>query len=150
MTATTTMHRPGHPDDAPAALYLALLVLTVAILGLFATAAGGCSTVTPDPVPAPAVASFDGSALNSGILRFDQAAGAFVVTPHFVERYAALVRTYGDSRDSLTGLPYFTPALPLGFGLSEAPAAGEYHITPAAMAAFVKMNTWRRSGRQPR
>lgn len=146
---TTTMHRPGHPDDAPAALYLALLLLSCVILGLFASAGSGCSTVTPDATPAPAVASFDGGDLNSGILRFDAPLGGFVVTPHFVERYAALTRTYGDSTDPLTGLPFFSPALPLGFGLSQA-ATGEHVITPAGMACFVRMNTWRRSGRAPR
>lgn len=149
MTPTTTMHRPGHPDDAPAALYLALLLLTVAVLGLFASASSGCSTVTPPPAPAAQVASFDQGDATSGILRYDSRAAGYIVTARFVQRYEALVAVYGDAKDSLTGLPYFLPALTRGYGLRLS-ETGEYVMTAEAMTYFVRMNQWRRSGRAPR
>jgi hypothetical protein len=123
-----------------------LLTIVTFLAALFAIAATGCTTVTPAAVEAHQ-ASWDGADQTSGILRAE--AGGFVVTARFVERYDALVRIYGDASDRLTGLPYFSPALTLRYGLSQSPA-GEYALSPEAMTYFVRMNQWRRAGRQPK
>lgn len=107
----------------------------------------GCtSTVTPDVVQSEQ-ASWDGAQRNSGVVRVDQELGGFVVTERFAQRYAALVAVYGDARDGLTRLPYFTPALKAGHGISK--RGDEWVMTPEAMAAFLKMNAWRKAGRSP-
>lgn len=122
-------------------------IIATSLLLACSLALGGCigSTVTPDAVVSEQ-ASFDGAQQNSGILCVRD--GAFVVTEHFVERYNALIAIYGDSKDSLTRLPYFVPALKRGHGVSQ-DEAGAWVMSAQAMSHFLKMNAWRKAGRFP-
>lgn len=113
-----------------------LCILTLALVGC-------TTTVTPPPVPAHE-ASWDGSERNSGVISTDNQ--GFLVTPAFVSRYKALIKIYGDSTDDITGLPFFTPPLSSDFGLSQ--ENNQWHISPAGMAAMIRMSQWKRAGRQ--
>jgi hypothetical protein len=91
------------------------------------------STVTPARVEATQ-ASFDGTEQNSGILGTQP--GGFLVTAHFRDRFNALVADYGRA---------FAPALQRDEGLRPADG-GCWFIDAGAMARFVRMNAWRKSG----
>lgn len=112
--------------------------LNVAALALL-LAAGACtSTITPDRVTSEA-ASFDGNEQNSGVIAATPA--GYIVTPHFVARYNALAKIYGDR---------FQPALLPDAGvtalLSNPP---QLVIDREHMVKFLEMNAWNKMGKTP-
>lgn len=119
--------------------YLLLVLLCLVQVGCL-------STVVPKPVHSEQ-ASFDGVERTSGVVQFSSELGGFIVTDNFVRRYDALVDIYGNTKDSLTRLPYFAPALVRRYGVSQ--TRGMWIITPDAMTKFVRMNQWRKAGRVP-
>lgn len=107
------------------------------LLIAFFLVVGGCtSTVTPGIVESHQ-ASYDGNAQNSGVISSD--AQGFLVTPHFHDRWTALVRTYG--RD-------FKPAINLDDGWTDN-RDGTWRVDKQRMVFFIEMNGWLRSGLKP-
>jgi hypothetical protein len=106
-----------------------LTVLTFLVLA-------GCSTVVPKTIDAN-VASFDGNEQNSGILRSTPA--GYVITPHFRDRYNALIDVYGD--DFLVHLKRDEGITPL--------SPTELLIDRQHLDKFLEMLAWQRSGLAP-
>lgn len=94
----------------------------------------GCGTVVPTTVPS-ASASFDGNDQNSGIVAARP--DGFAVTPHFRDRYNALIARYG--RD-------FAVPLRVDGGLTH---NGQWIIDRQHLAKFLEMSAWSRAGLQP-
>jgi hypothetical protein len=98
----------------------------------------GCvSTTVPQRVEA-SQASFDGGAQNSGIIL--STATGFVVTTHFRERYNAMIAVYGGD---------FVPPLKPDAGIAPI-GEDRWLISKEGMVRFVEMNTWRKSGLNPK
>lgn len=96
----------------------------------------GCtSTVTP-PVPKAAVASFDGTNQNSGVISVTKGVG-IEVTPYWRERYNAYVPLYGR---------WTIPAVKLDAGLTPL-SNGNYFATAQAQVNMRMMNDERKKGR---
>ena len=106
----------------------ALFVVSIAITG--------CFTVTPKPVDAQD-ASFDDNEQNSGII--SKNANGYVVTPHFHDRWVALVAVYG--RD-------FKPAIDAKIGWLDLGNA-TWLVDKQRMVQFIEMNRWKTSGFKP-
>lgn len=96
----------------------------------------GCSTVVPTPAPTPNMPSWDGGALNSGIIAV-QPSGEFLVTAHLRARYNGLIAVYGNR---------FIPALQEDAGCVSVDGA-TWRMTPEAMSNFATMCQWKRMGR---
>lgn len=109
------------------------LIAAIIVLG-FVTA---CTTVVPKPVDTD-VASFDGNDQNSGIIRATSA--GYVVTPHFRDRYNALVAVYGKD---------FTVPLKRDAGLAKL-SPTEWLIDRQHLVQFLDMAAWQRSGLPPK
>ena len=105
--------------------------LALLLVGL---ALAGCNTVIPGTVPS-ASASFDGNVQNSGIV--EARAEGFVVTPHFRDRYNALIAVYG--RD-------FAVPLRVDDGLTH---NGQWVIDRQHLSQFLEMSAWSRAGLKP-
>ena len=73
-----------------------------------------CTTVHQKPVEGQQ-ASFDGADQNSGIIA--KVPGGYIVTPHFRDRYNALIDAYGAAKFA-NGAPVFTPKLHRDDGIS--------------------------------
>lgn len=93
--------------------------------------------------------SFDGNKQDSGLISVSES-GA-IVTQKFIERYDAMIGIYGDELD-------FLPPLKPGEGVSEAPKEEQeknssrgqvYLMSREALVNFIKMNQWRKAGREP-
>lgn len=105
-----------------------ILSLLLGFTLLFQTACVSSLTIRPTPVVATQ-ASLDGNVANSGAVA--ETPDYAVVTPHWVERYNALVKIYGKR---------WTPPLrPI------APAVGEQHVTLQQSADFSALNRYRKS-----
>lgn len=113
-----------------ALLLVGLLVLTPILTSC-------ASTITP-PTVTPQQASFDGNDQNSGIIRYTPA--GFLVTPHFRDRYNALVDTYGRT---------FKPELEHDAGMKPATDGTNWTVDAQHMADFVTMNLKKKSGISP-
>jgi len=111
----------------------AALLGLVVFLAFWST---GCGTVVQSQVHAQN-ASFDGGAATSGILQLEP--GGAIVTAHFRERYAELVKLYGTK---------FLPALDPEQGFAPADN-GSFRITSQTLEHFLIMAEWRRMGRPP-
>jgi hypothetical protein len=90
-------------------------------------------TVAPAPIVSTQ-ASFDGNAQNSGYLGYNE--HGFLVTPGYLQRYDALLETYGSR---------LTPKRAPGDreGISEEPP--NYRITGEVRMRFWRMNQWRKA-----
>lgn len=112
-----------------------------------------CSLLKADPIipvpPKDQKASFDGNAQDSGIV--EATAEGFIVTARFVDRYNAMIDTYGSE-------PEFLPPLVKNTGVTPAPAdiAAKHPtrgplslMSKQAMVWFIKLNQWRKMGRVP-
>lgn len=93
--------------------------------------------------------SFDGNKQDSGLISVSDS-GA-IVTQRFVDRYDAMIGVYGDEPD-------FLPPLKPGQGVSEAPKEEQkknsnrgqvYLMSREALVHFIKMNQWRKMGKEP-
>lgn len=116
-----------------------VLVLLLVVAGFAWLLAGCWTTVTPCEVAPPATASFDGNTQNSGIIALQ--VNGYLVTPHFRDRYNALVGQYGNQ---------FTPPLHTDVGLIGPDGAGDYLIDREHMVQFLEMTAWQRMGRLPK
>ena len=106
---------------------------------LLAVSLSGCGTaltVAPSNVSTKQ-ASWDGGSQNSGII--ESIPGGFIVTPHFLARYAALVDKYGRN---------FVPRLVSDEGITTN-ASGDIIIDAEHMTYFLRMNAWEKSGIAP-
>jgi len=109
-----------------------------------------CSTKTVIPVVIKDTKpSFDGNKQDSGLISVSDA-GA-IVTQRFVDRYNALIGAYGDE-------PEFLPPLVENQGVVPAPAAEQernadrgqiYLMEKGTLVHFIRMNQWRKAGREP-
>lgn len=116
-----------------------ILVLLSVFLLVSLTA---CRTISGVYIPetvSSSTASFDQGQQTSGILEELPDGSGYVVTPHFVERYDALVALYGKR---------FTPELKKGEGLRVL-EGGKIGIDNERMVKFLVMNKWRKSGIAP-
>lgn len=109
-----------------------MLALSYALLGMMLAA--GCGTVTPKLVTSSGP-SWDGSALNSGTIGFVTNGTVLYieVTPHWRDRYNAMIATYGGR---------FKPALTPDYGLTR--LSTNSLVTPEAYRKFCQMNRWRK------
>lgn len=113
--------------------YVKVLVFAV-IANILLIQNTGCITSTPLPeTVVPEQISFDGDEQNAGIIGFTEDEG-FEVTPHFRNRFNALVRVYGDR---------FHPRLRRDQGLTKL-ENGNWRINRQSMVYFLDMNQWRR------
>jgi hypothetical protein len=112
------------------ALLSSLLLLSVVV---------GCSTLSTQPTIIQPISaetetpSYDGAERNSGIL--SDAEGGFIVTPHFRDRYNALIRGYGNR---------FSHPLKKDDGVNR--RGDVYFIDNQHMVYFLTMNQWFKSG----
>lgn len=128
--------RTLRPHVDCAALFAWLLALLVMVVVLACTGCTSTETVVPTAVHS-GQASFDGGAQTSGIL-YAQGDG-FVVTASFRARYNALIDLYGAA---------FLPPLSRDAGLTQL-SPSTWLIDAAHLERFLRMNTWRKSGRKP-
>ena len=100
----------------------------------------GCGTVTPQPVQ-PRAASFDGNQQDSGLLNGGKPLpnGNFLITPHALARYNALIAKYGKT---------FLPPLAAAEGTIEQ-ADGNFQIDAEHIADFARMNLAEKSAIKP-
>jgi hypothetical protein len=114
-----------------------LRVIQVLALASALLLTGCTSTVTPKPVQS-SQPSFDGNIQTSGVLgRLPD--GSWVVTPHWLERYQAMIRDYGA---------YFAPPLKPANGVSL--GWGLVTASSQAVTDFETMNRWRKAGKPPK
>jgi hypothetical protein len=105
----------------------------IALTGLICLASSCARTVAPKVVVGTQ-ASWDGGEQNSGIMaETEEHAG--VVTPHFRDRYNALVEVYGGK---------FQPPLSRDAGV-QATGTNTFLIDAQHFEYFFIMNRWRRS-----
>ena len=105
--------------------------------------AGACTTVHQSAVTST-TASWDGNTQNSGVV--EERPDGYIVTPHFRDRYNALVATYGKSKLA-DGTPIFTPHLEKDAGLTQ--WADNFLMTREAMANMVVLTDLKRRGAPP-
>jgi hypothetical protein len=99
------------------------------ILFVFALALTACGTVAP-VVNEPKAASWDGSEQNSGLI--SDVGSAMTVTPHWRDRYNALIAIYGTQ---------FKPALTADEGIT-ARDDSNFSANHFARVHFFEMNLW--------
>jgi hypothetical protein len=104
-----------------------IAILILAATTFFLTACGTISQVEHQP----AAASWDGSEQNSGLV--SDANSSMVVTPHWRDRYNALVVLYGAQ---------FRPALVADQGLTAGAPGGNWYANHFARIHMYVMNTW--------
>lgn len=134
------------PSDKGSALGLSIAFHTLVVLWVIAVCAliMGCSmvkTIRPAPVVSE-VASFDGGEQNSGTLGFytnGSGVTSIAVTPHFRDRFNAMVPTHGAK---------FSPPLKLDDGLTPF-TNGTYLISLQHFQNFTTMNRWRKQALRP-
>lgn len=113
----------------------AAFILCAIVYSLIAV---GCitKTVRPETITDSAP-SFDGGAQNSGMIDFrtnEAGAVSMEVTPHFRDRYNAMIPRYGTN---------FLPALKIDEGINAA-TNGNYLIDLDHLVKFNTMNRWRK------
>lgn len=119
-----------------------ILKKLVALVALAAICFGCANTVTPKIVQS-SQASWDSGEQTSGIIRVETIGTTkfFHVTPHFRDRYNALVDIYGFR---------FQPPLTHDKGISpyffDPPPGQDYTIDAEHMADFLRMNRWKKQG----
>jgi hypothetical protein len=115
--------------------YTLHLLFSILALQLVSSCSVRHQTVAPAPI-VTTQASFDGNAQNSGLIGPD-GHGGFYVTAHFIERYDAMLATYGGR---------FSPPVKPGdrHGIQALPS-GEYDVTAEMIARFRTMNFWRKA-----
>jgi hypothetical protein len=118
------------------------LVASPALTALAIVLLTGCGTQVP-PLVESASASYDGAALNSGVVAL--VPGGQLVTPHWRERYNAMIALYGNR---------FAPPLQPDDGIvpaSTGPAAAgvsaatTYFVDDEHAVKFDQMNEWRKA-----
>lgn len=117
----------SQPNDHDLGVLFAIIAACILL-------AAGCGTVTPNLVESPA-ASYDGGIRNSGLVGF-QTNGAVVytvVTPHWRDRYNAMITDYGAR---------FRPPITAGYGVTD---GTNILATPEAVVKFTTMNRWRKT-----
>jgi len=110
----------------------ALLPLVAAVAAMLTA---GCGTVVA-PLPQSAGPSYDGAALNSGVIAW--VPGGELVTPHWRDRYNGMIALYGAR---------FLPPVRPDDGLvpaSPGNAATQFFVDNEHVEKFVLMNTWRK------
>ena len=116
--------------------------LPISVACLLALVAG-CTTLAPRPVRTTQ-ASFDSNAAhtaqvqNSGIISAD--ATGFLVTPHFIERYDALLANFGKR---------LTPARKPGDRTGITPAGINFRMNAETMLDFDSLNAIRKAEEAP-
>jgi hypothetical protein len=112
-----------------------------------------CSTHNTSVRPVAVVdtkPSYDGNKQDSGIIKITEE--GIIVTQRFVDRYDALVNTYGAEPD-------FLPPLVCGQGVEVAskelqekyPNRGTiYLMEKQTLVHFIKMNQWRKMAKEPK
>ena len=94
--------------------------------------------------------SYDGNKQDSGIIKITEE--GVIVTQRFVDRYDALINTYGAEPD-------FLPPLVCGQGVEVAPKELQekyldrgtiYLMEKQALVRFIKMNQWRKMAKEPK
>lgn len=90
-------------------------------------------TLAPKPITS-AEASFDGNSANSGIV--EVGAEGFVVTPHWIARYDALLAKYGAR---------LVPAVAAGDRTGVKASTDSYLVTGEVMVRFTRLNQWRKA-----
>lgn len=107
---------------------------------LVAIALCGCTkslTIAPAPI-ATTQASWDGNKQTSGIIAANE--NGFLVTPHFIDRYQALLAHYGARL-----IPVTRPDDTIGVS----PEAGNFRITAQVLMRFNRMNAMRKAEQAP-
>ena len=111
-------------------------------LGILAALIAGCSTTVTPKAFQDQTASYDGGQLNSGLIGFytnDARVVSMVVTPHFRDRYNAMIPTFGTN---------FQPALKLDAGI-EPFTNGTSLLDLEHLVKFTTMNRWRKQSLNP-
>lgn len=119
-----------HRDARSAAITWILLFAMVLWLMV------GCASTVKQERVAGEVASFDGSEQNSGVIR--SLPTGFLVTPHFRDRYNALIGVYGT---------LFRPPLVPNEGILPM-TQDTWVIDREHMVKFLTMNQWARMARK--
>jgi hypothetical protein len=127
-----------HPSNRRERIWTAVCWVSLALcVGLIVFASSGCpSTVVPTTTIARE-ASWDGNEQSSGIIA--STPQGFIVTDNFVDRFELLITIYGGD---------FAPPLKQTGAVPQGP--DRLLITKHAMAQFLTMNAWRRSGLKPK
>lgn len=116
--------------------------ISLALVLLLACSCGTVTTKTNDSH----TASYDGNAQNSGILAIAPAGGR-IVTPHYRDRYNALIDLYGDQFDPPLkhdeGVAVNVKTLGGFSEMSSWIIDKEHHLK------FGQMIQWKRDGRKP-
>lgn len=127
----------------PSKIFAALLLSSA----LFSCSSG--HDIVRPTLQADTQPSFDGDTQDSGLIEISN--GIALVSSRFVDRYNAMVLSYGAEAE-------FMPPLQASDGVTPAsaqqcarhPTRGPlFLMTPQALVNFIKMNQWRKMGRVP-
>ncbi len=113
------------------------LIVSPVVVATAVIVLSGCGTQIP-PLAESTSASYDGAELNSGVIAL--VPGGQLVTPHWRERYNAMIALYGSR---------FTPPVQTDDGIVpeiSRSIAVHYFVDDEHAVKFDQMNEWRTAG----